>query len=74
MEDDINIIMCDLPCSIGGYTYKSIDGYYTIILNSRLSHERNMQTYQHELDHINREELGAKSDVDLLEFRAHERS
>lgn len=66
MEDDINIIMCDLPCSI--------DGYYTIILNSRLSHERNMQTYQHELDHINREELGAKSDVDLLEFRAHERS
>ena len=74
MEDDINIIMCDLPCSIGGHTYKSIDGYYTIILNSRLSHERNMQTYQHELDHINREELGAKSDVDLLEFRAHERS
>lgn len=46
------------------------DGSYSIFLNSRLSHERQLKSYKHALDHIHNNDF-EKSDVDAIESDAH---
>lgn len=68
--ENIRVIFCDMPTSIGGYTILKED-FYTIVLNSRLSRERNIESYQHEVDHILNGDFEKKCSVDLIEFFAH---
>lgn len=51
MEEDKAILM-DLPTSVRGFCYHDDDGEPYVILNARLSHEQNLQTYDHESRHI----------------------
>lgn len=71
IESDIRVVELDLPESIAGYTMRSADDYYTIILNSRLARERNLATYRHEMTHIMQEDFSSSLDAGLLEVYAH---
>lgn len=68
--DNIRTILADLPYSIKGYTiYK--DDYYTIVLNSKLSYEQNRESYEHEVDHINKKDFTSILPVGMIEVQAH---
>lgn len=71
MTQDVNTILADMPCSIAAYTIANADTSYTVVLNSRLSHERLLQAYQHELNHINNGDYDKRCSADLIEFYAH---
>lgn len=69
--NEIYTKLMDLPVSIRGFTVRDCDGDYNVILNSRLSHERQMQTYYHELQHIRSGDFDSPGSVDLIEIHAH---
>lgn len=62
----------DLPTTIGGCV-KETDGFYTIILNSRMSHERNQESYLDEIDHIEHDALDQDRSADEIEMESHRR-
>lgn len=66
----INVQYLDLPCTIHGLVRENVDDSYTIILNSRDTRERNLQTYIHELNHLLHGDL-EKIDVQAVEAEAH---
>lgn len=69
---DINIILADMPCTIRSYVVSNPDFSYTIVLNSRLSHEQNLLSYSHEMAHIQNGDYDKKCDVNILEIGSHE--
>lgn len=66
-----NIIYIDMPGAIKAYTACNADGTFTIVLNSRLTHEQHLISYQHELEHIKSGDYDKKCSVDLIEINAH---
>ena len=69
---DFKVIYEDLPTTIGGFV-KETDGFYDIVLNSRLSYSDNMKTYEHELYHIEHDDLHSDRRVDRIERESHRR-
>lgn len=61
--------LVDLPPKVKGMVVKDGD-FFTILLNSKLSREQNMQTFLHEKKHIERGDF-EKYDVDQIELEAH---
>lgn len=57
--------LMDLPTTVRGYCFHDDDGEEFVVLNSRLTREANMKTYNHEQDHIRRGEL---YDPNYLEY------
>lgn len=73
MLDNCITIFQNLPYKIKGFAvYNSNDDYYTIVLNSRLSHDQNLKTYIHELKHINNNDFFSDLDVSMIEACAHQ--
>ena len=68
---DANVIYADLPASIKAYTVSCPDDTYTIVLNSRHSHEQLFMSYCHELRHIENGDFD-KDNVDMIELSAHQ--
>lgn len=66
----INTRLENMPTTIGGFVVENGDMSYTIVLNSRLSHERNIISYEHELKHILNKDF-TKYDVQEIETEAH---
>ena len=71
MTPDVNTLEYNLPVSIAGYTVLNADNTYTVILNARLTFERRMQAYRHEMQHILTGDYDRKTDVDILELYSH---
>ena len=71
--DDVYVRLADMPATLYGFTRENSDGSYTVIVNSRLSPERRLKTYRHELRHIKGLDFEKKVDADLLEKIAHGR-
>lgn len=71
-NNDINVILQDLPTTISGFV-KETDDYYTIVLNSRMTHERNQETYKHEQDHIDSDDLDRERTADQIETEVQRR-
>lgn len=70
--DYINVAYADMPTTIRSYVVANLDGSYTVILNSKLSHEQNIISYNHEVDHILNGDYEKKcNNVDIIEFNAH---
>ena len=69
---DFKVIYQDLPTTIGGYV-KETDGFYDIVLNSRMAHNKNLQTYRHEIWHIENHDLDRECSADQIELEAHRR-
>lgn len=67
----IKVLMEDLPCSIKGFTYVDSEDFYTIVLNARLNHEQQVETYLHEMEHINNSDLYSEQDTDTIEEKRH---
>lgn len=71
MTLDVNVVLADLPSRISAYTVANPDFSYTVVLNSRLNHERQMLAYVHEMDHIKNGDYDRRCSVDLIECYAH---
>lgn len=67
---EVNTIFIDMDVLISEQVIKNKDDSYTILLNSRLSHERHMESYNHAMQHIMEEDF-QKQDVDKIELDAH---
>lgn len=65
----INIHYLQLPPRIKALITKNDDFSYTIILNSRLNFEQNINSFQHEMKHIFNNDF-EKLDVDTIELSA----
>lgn len=60
-----------LPSGVGGFTLCDADGDYTIFLNARDTCERNKQTVQHEMEHINNGDFYSTDEADYIEWERH---
>lgn len=60
-----------MPTTIRSYVISNPDCSFTIVLNSKLSHEQNLLSYQHEIEHILNGDYEKKCDVGIIEFNAH---
>ena len=60
----------DLPPRIKAVSTKNEDDSYTVILNSKLNHEQNIESYKHEIDHIENNDF-CKECADCIEYHAH---
>ena len=67
---DVNTVEANLPTTIAAYVVSNSDLSYTIVLNARLTYERRMQAYCHELHHIKNGDY-ERSSADLIELFAH---
>lgn len=69
-------ILKDLPTTISGFAkHDPVEGYTTIVLNSRLSHECNRRTFLHELKkHIEEGDFDCREDVNVIEAEAHKKT
>lgn len=73
MRTDTRVVYEDLPTTIGGCV-KETDGFYTIILNSRMTHERNKESYLDEIDHIEHNAIDQERSADEIEMESHRRT
>ena len=49
-----------------------LDGTFCVVLNSNLSFEQRLETYNHELKHISYGDFGnGNNNIDALEINAH---
>lgn len=69
--EDVFVRYLELPTTVRSFVVVNNDMTYTVILNSKLNHEQNILSYQHELDHILRGDYEKKCSVDFIEINAH---
>ena len=70
MKLDRNTRLIDMEVLVGEQVIKNNDDSYTILLNAKLSHERQLECYKHALLHINNEDF-EKDNADEIEFKTH---
>lgn len=69
--DNVFVNLTELPTTVRSFVVAHADETYTIVLNSRLSHEQNLISYRHELNHIRNGDYEKKCAVDMIEVIAH---
>jgi hypothetical protein len=62
----VSVRFLQMPYRVKGFVRQNEDDTYTIVLNSRLSYEQNVKTYEHEISHIVKGDF-SKSDVNQIE-------
>ena len=70
--EEKRVLFADLPCTCKGMVVRMFDDgetHDTIVLNSRLNWEQNIETYKHELWHIENGDLDSPLPVTVLEKR-----
>ena len=60
-----------LNSKIKGFVCEDADGIYNIYVNKDHSHEQQMQTVKHELEHIENEDIQSPTPADQLEAKRH---
>ena len=70
MKLDINTRLIDMDVLVGEQVIKNNDDSYTILLNARLSHERQLECFRHALLHISNEDV-EKDNADEIECKTH---
>lgn len=71
MRNDVRSVLQDLPIGVKGFVVEGLDDFYTIVLNARYSREANIETYKHELKHIEGSDFRSEESADDVERRAH---
>ena len=71
--DEVRVIYADLPPRIKGMLVKTFDEEecYTIVLNSKLNREQQLEAYRHELEHIECDDFACDWSVDEIEWVRH---
>lgn len=72
MTPDVNCVLAELPHSLKAFTIVNSDSSYTILLNTRHTHEQHLLSYHHEMKHIENGDYEKMCDVGILELAAHE--
>ena len=54
---DVPIVLKDLPPDVRGFVCLGSDYEPIIVINSRMSREKQLETYRHEQDHLARGEM-----------------
>lgn len=67
----INVQFINCDTCIRESVVKNNDDSYTVFINARLSHDRQLEAYRHALSHIENGDFD-KLDVDKIEFDAHQ--
>lgn len=62
--------LIDLPVSVGAMVAFDEDGFASIYLNARLSHEKQQKALRHELRHINGDDAYNATDIKVAEHCA----
>ena len=57
MNNDVTVVLKDLPTTIRGFVTPGSDDEPCIVINSRMSREQQRLTFLHEMGHIERGEL-----------------
>ncbi len=73
MTPDIHVFLVNFPGPGEEMVIPNEDASYTIIINARLSHERQLEAYCHALRHIGCHDF-EKDSVQEIEFENHARS
>ena len=66
----VNVKFLDLPSRIKAVSTKNEDDSYTVVVNSRLNREQQLEGYKHEIHHIVNEDH-EKHDINYIEVNAH---
>ena len=61
------VILQNLPTSVRGFVFQDEDGEPVIVVNSRLTREQNIRTFDHEQNHIRRNELNEPTYIEYKE-------
>lgn len=69
--DEITTRLVSMPVSAKGYTLMDHEGDYNVFLNSRHTHEQQMRSFQHELDHIRDGDFYNEGNADTVETHSH---
>ena len=70
MEEIIVRVIDFGNCAADGLTIKDSDDNYNVYLNSRLSHEKQLQAFEHEMRHIRMGHFWSDRPVKELEIEA----
>lgn len=70
MYKTINTVVTDMPTTISGFVRENADLSHTVVLNARMSRDRQLEAYMHELEHIENKDF-EKEDVQAIETAAH---
>lgn len=68
---EINTILLNMDVLVSEQVVENCDGSYSIFINSRLTHERQMEAYVHALKHINNSDF-SKECADEIESATHD--
>ena len=71
MNEYIRVFLVDLPHKIHGFSTKNDDDSFTILINSRLSNEMQIEAYNHEIAHITNSDFDSCCNVNELESDRH---
>ena len=71
--NDYRVILLDLPTTVRGYVLRTLDGFCTIVLNSKLNIYQNKKTFKHEIEHIINNDFDSKKSIDAIESERHRR-
>lgn len=63
------VVLYPLPHKCKGFCHETEDGSQIVVLNSRLTRETNIKTYEHEISHA--DDFGKELDVNELEKIRH---
>lgn len=70
--DNYLVVYQNLPYKVNAFTmYNACDNFYTIVINSRISHSSAKRAFLHEIEHINRGDFHSNKDVNEIELIAH---
>lgn len=70
--DNYMVVYDNLPYKINAFTmYHSMDDFYTIILNSRISQDCAQRAFEHELKHIENDDFNKSQNINEIETLAH---
>lgn len=71
LTNDVNVVLMDFKSTKPNEMVTvNEDGSYTIFINSRLSHNRQLESYKHAIKHIENDDFH-KTDIQSIEHNAH---
>lgn len=67
-EEQVPIVLQDLPTTVRGFCCLGSDYEPIIVINSRMTAEQQRKTIRHELDHIRRGDIWNEDYTDATEY------
>ena len=71
MNDEVHVVLMNLPTDMRGLLVANADGSNTVVLNARYSWEQNRLTYLHELKQIDCNDFYADASANAIESDRH---